>query len=163
LFLHPADYGLEFPQIDGSPGQVQLARAMTLNEITMCIGQGGTRDGWFRTLRNLNPRVDPARPMPVGTTVALPARAAEDFGRQCVDGRMAQLAAELQRARGTTTTSIAHGGGRKYVVRPGDTLASIAKRQGCSSPEALARANKIAAPRYLIKPAQQLTLAGCSA
>jgi LysM repeat protein len=76
---------------------------------------------------------------------------------------MAQLAGELQRARGGSNTSIASGGGRKYVVRPGDTLASIAKRQGCSSPQALARANNIAAPRYLIKPTQQLTLVGCNA
>lgn len=163
LYLHPEDYGLEFPKVDGAPGQVQLARAMTLNEITMCLGQSGTRDGWFRTLRNLNPRVDPARPMPAGTTVSLPARAAAAFEAQCVDGRMAQLASELQRARGTGAQSIAMGGGRKYVVRPGDTLASIAKRQRCTSPEALARANNIPAPRYLIKPSQQLTLVGCSA
>jgi membrane-bound lytic murein transglycosylase D len=48
-------------------------------------------------------------------------------------------------------------------VRAGDTLASIAKRQGCSSPQALARVNNIRGPRYLIRPAQELTLAGCNA
>ena len=163
LFLHPDDYGLEFPQIDAAPGEVKLAHATTLNELTICLGQSGTRDGWFRTLRNLNPRIDPARPIPGGTAVAVPARVVDTYQSQCVDGRMAQLAAELQRARGLGSTSVAQGGGRKYTVRAGDTLASIAKRQGCSSPQALARANNIAAPRYLIKPAQQLTLVGCNA
>jgi membrane-bound lytic murein transglycosylase D len=161
LFLHPQEYGLEFPRIDGAPGSVRLASARTLGEITVCLGQAGSRDGWFRTLRNLNPRVDPNKSIPAGTTVALPAALVEVYQRQCVDGRMAQLATELQRAR--VPGSVSHGGGRKYIVRAGDTLASIAKRQGCSSPQALARANNISGPRYLIRPAQELTLSGCNA
>jgi membrane-bound lytic murein transglycosylase D len=160
LFLHPEDYGLEFPKIDGSPGEVDLPRAMTLNEITVCLGQSGSRDGWFRTLRNLNPRVDPNKPVAAGTAVALPASQVSVFAAQCVDGRMATLAGELQRAR--VPGSVAYGGGRKYVVRPGDTIASIAKRQGCSSPQALARANNISPPRYMIRPMQELKLVGCN-
>ena len=73
LFLHPDDYGLEFPRVDASPGQVQLAKAMTLSELTVCLGQAGSRDGWFRTLRNLNPRVDPNKRLPAGSSVAMPA------------------------------------------------------------------------------------------
>ena len=160
LFLHPEDYGLEFPKIDGSPGDVKLPRAMTLNEITVCLGQAGSRDGWFRTLRNLNPRVDPNKAIASGTTVALPAALVPVFGQNCVDGRMATLAGELQRAR--VPGSVAYGGGRKYIVRPGDTIASIAKRQGCSSPQALAKANNILPPRYMIRPKQELKLVGCN-
>jgi membrane-bound lytic murein transglycosylase D len=161
LFLHPEDYGLEFPRVDGKPGAVTLAGARTLNELTVCLGQAGSRYGWYRTLRNLNPRIDPNKPIPAGTTVAMPAFLTEIYAQQCVDGRMAQLATELQRAR--VPGSVASGGGRKYIVRAGDTLASIAKRQGCSSPQALARVNNIRGPRYLIRPAQELTLAGCNA
>ncbi len=160
LFLHPDDYGLEFPKVDGSPGEVKLPRAMTLSEVTVCLGQAGSRDGWFRTLRNLNPRVDPNKPIPVGSELSLPGVLVPVFAAQCVDGRMATLASELQRAR--VPGSVAHGGGRKYVVRPGDTIASIAKRQGCSSPEALARANNISPPRYMIRPKQELRLVGCN-
>ena len=160
LFLHPEDYGLEFPKVDGSPGEVKLPRAMTLSEITVCLGQSGSRDGWFRTLRNLNPRVDPNKAIAPGTTLALPASQVPVFGAQCVDGRMATLATELQRAR--VPGSVAHGGGRKYIVRPGDTIASIAKRQGCASPQALAKANNITPPRYMIRPKQELKLVGCN-
>ena len=160
LFLHPEEYGLEFPRIDGAPGSVRITHAMTLSEITVCLGQAGSRDGWFRALRNLNPRVDPNQRIAVGTTVALPGALVPVFAAQCVDGRMVTLAAELQNAR--VPGSVAYGGGRKYIVRAGDTLASIAKRQGCSSPQALARANNIAAPRYMIRPRQELKLVGCN-
>ncbi|MFM7786381.1 MAG: transglycosylase SLT domain-containing protein, partial [Gammaproteobacteria bacterium] len=159
LFLHPEDYGLEFPRIDGAPGSVQLSHPMTLAELTVCLGQAGSRDGWFRTLRNLNPRVDPNARIAAGTAVALPGALVPVYEAQCIDGRMAKLAAELQRAR--VPGSVAYGGGRKYIVRAGDTLATIARKQGCSSPQALARANNIAPPRYLIRPAQELKLVGC--
>jgi membrane-bound lytic murein transglycosylase D len=162
LFLHPEDYGLEFPRVDSTPGEVQLVNAMTLGELTVCLGQAGSRDGWFRTLRNLNPRVDPSRRLPAGSTVAMPARLVGVYQEQCVDGRMAELAVLLQDARQSGGGSVAHAGGRQYVVKRGDTLASIARKQGCASTEALARANNIAAPRYTIKPAQELKLLGCN-
>lgn len=160
LFLHPEDYGLEFPRVDASPGQVQLVKAMTLSELTVCLGQAGSRDGWFRTLRNLNPRVDPNKRLPAGSSVAMPATLAAVYRNQCVDGRMAELAMLLQDAR--QPGGVVNGGGKRYVVKRGDTLASIARKQGCDSPQALARANKIAAPRYTIKPSQELSLLGCS-
>jgi len=139
---------------------VQLVKAMTLSELTVCLGQAGSRDGWFRTLRNLNPRVDPNKRLPAGASVAMPAALVDVYRSQCVDGRMAQLAMLLQDAR--QPGGVANGGGRRYVVKRGDTLASIARQQGCDSPQALARVNNIAAPRYTIKPSQELTLAGCS-
>lgn len=160
LFLHPEDYGLEFPSVDGSPGEVRLAQAMTLGELTICLGQAGSRDGWFRTLRNLNPRVNPERRLPAGASVALPARLVPVYQAQCVDGRMAELAALLQDAR--QPGGVSNGGGKQYVVRKGDTLASIARRHGCASPEAIARANNIRAPRYTIRPSQELRLPDCT-
>ena len=125
LFLHPDDYGLEFPRVDASPGQVQLVKAMTLSELTVCLGQAGSRDGWFRTLRNLNPRVDPNKRLPAGSSVAMPATLAVVYRSQCVDGRMAELAMLLQDAR--QPGGVANGGGKRYVVKRGDTLATIAR------------------------------------
>jgi membrane-bound lytic murein transglycosylase D len=159
LFLHPEDYGLEFPQIDNQPGEIRLARAMTLNELAVCVGQAGSRAGWFRALRNLNPRLDPNQVLPPNTVLVAPTRAVAAHDRQCVDGPLVELAAELQASR--RPGSIVNAGGRPYVVRSGDSLDSIARRHRCPSAEAIARTNNIAAPRYLIRPNQQLLLVGC--
>jgi membrane-bound lytic murein transglycosylase D len=159
LFLHPEEHGLEFPRIDNLPGQIRLQRSMTLNELAVCIGQAGSRAGWFRALRNLNPSLDPNQVVPADTVLAAPARAAEAHDRNCIDGPLVELAASLQAAR--RPGSIANAGGRSYVVKSGDSLASISRRHQCPGPEAIARANNIAAPRYLIKPNQELLLVGC--
>jgi len=50
--------------------------------------------------------------------------------------------------------------GRAYNVQRGETLTSIARKFQCDMRE-LARANAIKAPRYMIRPGQRLTLAGC--
>jgi membrane-bound lytic murein transglycosylase D len=159
LFLHPEDHGLEFPRIDNQPGEIRLQRSMTLNELAVCIGQSGSRAGWFRALRNLNPSLDPNQVLPVDSVLSAPARAAEAHNRNCIDGPLVELAASLQASR--RPGSIANAGGRAYVVKSGDSLASISRRHQCPGPEAIARANNIAAPKYLIKPNQQLVLVGC--
>jgi len=160
IFLHPEENGVQFPRIDNAPGEVVLARSMTLSELAICIGQAGSRNGWFRALRNLNPSVDPNRALAPGTRIAMPAALVGVYGQQCVQGAMADLASSLQAAR--QPGGVANAGGRRYVVKRGDTLASISKRFRCESPEAIARSNKIAAPRFLIKPNQQLLLVGCA-
>jgi len=160
IFLHPDENGVQFPRVESAPGQVQLAHGMTLSELSICIGQAGSRAGWFRALRNLNPSIDPNRALPQGTSVSLPDALVPVYDRQCREGRMAELAASLQSAR--QPGGIANAGGRHYVVRSGDTLASISRRFRCPGPEAIARSNNISAPRFLIKPDQQLLLVGCS-
>ncbi|HRQ66306.1 MAG TPA: transglycosylase SLT domain-containing protein [Xanthomonadaceae bacterium] len=157
LFLHPEDYGLEFPRIDGGAGVVELVAPMTLSELSVCLGQQGSRAGWFRTLRNLNARHDPNTRLAAGTRVAMPEPLVAAYHAQCVDGRMADLAAELQASRRSGGVA----GTRSYVVQRGDTLSSIARRNGCPSAQAIARSNNIAAPTYLIRPGQRLTLSGC--
>jgi membrane-bound lytic murein transglycosylase D len=158
LFLHPQDYGLEFPRIEGGAGEVELVAPITLSELSVCLGQQGSRAGWFRALRNLNPRHDPNKALPAGSRVAMPEPLVPAYQAQCVDGRMAQLAAELQVSRRPSTSG---GAARNYVVQRGDTLSSIARRNGCPSAQAIARANNIAAPKYLIRPGQRLALSGC--
>jgi len=50
---------------------------------------------------------------------------------------------------------------RTYVVRRGDTLASIARRSGCATVRDIAAMNGLRAPHYAIKPGQTLKLPGC--
>ena len=158
LFLHPEDYGVEFPPLpDVAPARVSLSAPMTLGELTVCLGQSGSRAGWFRTLRNLNPRHEPFDRLPAGTEVALPATLVPMFDEQCVNGELAMLAARLHDSRDDRRPA-----SRIYTVQVGDTLSTIARRNGCPSVQTIARENNINAPRYMIRPGQQLTLTGCS-
>jgi len=160
LFLHPAEHGVEFPRVEAFPGEITLDASMTLSELSICVGQVGSRGGWFRALRNLNPSFDPNKPQPPGTQVFMPAVLVEAYETRCRDGEYVALAASLQAAR--QPGGVANSGARAYVVRRGDTLASIARQHRCPSPEGIAKSNNIAAPRYLIKPDQQLLLVGCA-
>src|SRR5581483_2672896 len=59
LFLHPERYNLVFPKLDGKPATIVLKRPASIEELTVCLGSEGNRNGWFRTLRNLNPVYEP--------------------------------------------------------------------------------------------------------
>jgi membrane-bound lytic murein transglycosylase D len=164
LFLHAEDYGLEFPAIDMRPARLELVEATSLNALTICIGNVGSRSGWFRALRNLNPRYQTHQALPAGTVLDVPAELLAVYRQRCVDGPHAQMAAELAGAakRHPTQVATATASGADYLVRSGDTLASISRRHRCRSPQALAQANNIAAPQYLIRPGQRIRLQGCS-
>lgn len=98
LFLHPKKYGLVFPKIDTTPDQFALARASSINELTICLGNVDNRDGWFRVLRNLNPRYDADAYIPAGTILRAPKKLTAMYRTHCVQGPRAELAAELMRA-----------------------------------------------------------------
>jgi membrane-bound lytic murein transglycosylase D len=165
LFLHPEDYGLEFPRVEVEPARLVLQSEQSLNSLTICLGNGGTRNGWFRTLRNLNPRFQTHQALPAGTTLDVPAAVLPLYQQRCIDGGHATLARELAGAARKHPTQVATatatGGGSLYTVRAGDSLGAIARRHNCGSPEQLARANGIAAPKFLIRPGQKLRLQGC--
>jgi membrane-bound lytic murein transglycosylase D len=156
LFLHPEDYGVEFPGVDLMPADITLMAPMTLGELSVCLGQAGSRAGWFRTLRNLNARHEPFDRLPAGTQVAMPASTAQTYHAQCVTGERASLAAVLHESRDDRRPA-----SRIYTVQRGDTLSSITQRNGCPSVQSVAQENSIGAPRYLIRPGQRLTLTGC--
>jgi len=189
LFLHPKKYGLDFPRIDTSPGQFTLSRATSINELTMCLGNGGTRDGYFRVLRNLNPRYEASEGIAQGTVLRAPKRVATLYQRNCIQGPRAAMAAELGRASrewvplatsGSTSQTVAAAisqgdpgkqsasdSGKKkkkspgvYRVRSGDSLIAIANTHSCDLSK-LAKANKLKSPGYMIKPGQRLKLTGC--
>lgn len=188
LFLHPKQYGLEFPKIDTTPGQFTLARSSSINELTICLGnggRGGNRDGWFRVLRNLNPRYDNTESIPAGTTLRAPKRLVSQYQLYCQQGPRAELATQLMRANKYITpayatsainpvdaaapsaaaqAAVAKKDGnkrvREYRVRSGDTLAGIARDNNCQVAE-LAQANRLKAPAYSLRTGQRLKLKGC--
>lgn len=160
LFLNPDHYGLQFPAVDTASASLQLVQPTSINELAICLGSSGNADGWFRPLRNLNPRYEAHTIIPAGTEMAVPAGVVPLYQARCVDGPVFALAHDLASARRSTPPAMQVAGGR-YVVRRGDTLDRIARRNRCGSPKALAAANGIRAPRYLIRPGQKLSLTGC--
>ncbi len=181
LFLHPKRYGLDFPRIDTTPGQFTLARTSSINELTICLGNGGTRDGFFRVLRNLNPRYEPEAPIAAGTVMRAPKRASMLYTRNCVQGPRAALAQELGRANrawmpaGMSESAVYASSApaapkpeakkkkkspTTYKVRSGDSLIAIANDHDCDIKQ-LAKVNHLKSPGYMIKPGQRLKLTGC--
>jgi membrane-bound lytic murein transglycosylase D len=175
LFMHPERYNLEFPKVAARPGSVTLKRAASIAELTVCLGQDGNQhDGWFRTLRNLNPQLDPQQQEPAGARIVVPLQLEKTYQRDCADGRWPQLAAELHSAVVPTPPPVALAQGRaaarpakakerSYVVRKGDTLAAIARKSGgCAGIREIAAANGLRGPQYPVKPGQSLKVPECA-
>ena len=170
LFMHPERYNLDFPKISARAGSIVLKRPASIAELTVCLGQDGNmHDGWFRTLRNLNPQLDPQRPEPAGAKLAVPQQLEKVYARDCADGRWPTLAADLHSAIVPAPPPVALAQGQQpqrpkvksYTVRKGDSLASIARKSGCGSQQDIAAANGLRGPRYAIKPGQTLKLVQC--
>lgn len=169
LFMHPERYNLDLPKISARPGTITLRRPASIAELTICLGQdGGSQDGWFRALRNLNPQLDPQRPEPTGAKLSVPLQLEKVYARDCAQGRWPELAGELHAAIVATPAPVALAQSGKtappkvktYVVRKGDSLAMIARRSGCALKD-IASANGLRAPRYAVKPGQTLKLVDC--
>lgn len=165
LFLHPDSYNLRFPQIDGQPGSITLKRASSISELTVCLGSvNNMPSGWFRTLRNLNPRLDPQQEQPVGSVLQVPKMLEKAYAVRCVDGPWPILASDLHNAvvpvfpdpqPATAADPVVH-----YTVRRGDTLASIVHKHGsCSSESEVARINNLKFNH--VKTGQVLKLPSC--
>ena len=95
LFLHPKQYGITFPKVDGKPAQLKLARSASIYELTICLGNGGTREGFMRALRNLNPRYEADSWLPAGATLNATTKIVTLYNRHCTQGRRADLAHQL--------------------------------------------------------------------
>jgi len=150
LFLHPDSYNLRFPRIDGAAGSVTLKRPASISELPVCLGSaGGMEEGWFRTLRTLNPRLDPQQEQPAGTVVQLPRLLEKTYAARCVDGPWPILAADLHAAVAPVVAAPPPppppkpAGTRRYKVRRGDTLVSIVRNLRCSSVQEVAEMNHL--------------------
>ncbi|MFC5437739.1 transglycosylase SLT domain-containing protein [Rhodanobacter umsongensis] len=164
LFLHPQSYNLRFPKVDGAPGSIILKRPASLSELTVCLGSaGGVSDGWFRTLRNLNPKLDPQVTQPTGTRMALPKSLESAYASRCVDGPWPILAGDLHHAViPVVTTPMAAPAApseSRYKVRGGDSLVSIVRKLHCSSVQEVAEMNGL--KHHRIRAGQVLKLPAC--
>ena len=157
LFLHPKQYNLHFPKIDGKPGQITLRRPASMAELTVCLGEAANmQDGWFRTLRNLNPRLGPQKRYPAGTVLQVPLELEKPYALRCVNGPWPDLASELHAAAAPRHHRRRM---RRYTVRHGDTLSSIALRYRCSNWKSIQRLNGI--PHHMLHIGQVLKIPYC--
>jgi membrane-bound lytic murein transglycosylase D len=156
LFLHPDEYNLEFPALDSETTMLELQADIAINELSICLGQQGHPDGWFRTLRNLNPKLKPGDRVKTGERIEIPTFLAPAYEEHCLDGEFVARARELHEANYP-----AEGEMIRYTVRRGDTLGRIASRFRCASIGEIADINRIRAPRYVIQLGQTLKIPSC--
>lgn len=184
LYLHPKDYGIRWPRVSVRPATVQLVQPASLYELTICLGNYGSRDGYLRALRNLNPRWEPSASIPAGTLLNATSRIAWLYTLHCRSGSRVDLArilvasdvnAAIVRVGPPVSAPDAPAASaspparaaapdkprpKRHEVRRGDTLQEVARKYRCTL-STLARANGLKAPRYSIKPGQTLVLKGC--
>lgn len=168
LFMHPERYNLVFPKVTTQAGSITLTRAASIAELTICLGNDSEAEGgWFRALRNLNPSIDPQRPEPVGSKLAVPVQLEAVYARNCARGTWPALAADLHSAvvPSPPPAILVHAQELKprgYVVRKGDTLSSIARKLGCNGVHEIAVANNLRGPQYPISPGKTLRVPNCA-
>jgi membrane-bound lytic murein transglycosylase D len=164
LFLHPEEYGLEFPQVNGAVTVMPLKAPASIYQLAICLG--GPREGYFRALRNLNPRYEPHALIAAGTELRVPVAVPPVYEKSCLSGPRADIAVALMAASKPTVAATASRppagstAPRSYRVRTGDTLSSVARRHDCPGASQLARANGLNPP-YVIRAGQTLKLIGC--
>ena len=186
LFLHPKEYGIRWPRVSTRPATIRLAQPASIYELTICLGNYGSRDGYMRALRNLNPRWEADSTIPAGSTINATARIAWLYRFNCTGGKRAELAKQLVSSSvqsalvrigpmtnpGEAAASVPAQDAppppkpvkpakpKTHKVQRGETLTSIARKFDCDLRD-FAKANKLKAPKYAIRPGQALKLDGC--
>jgi membrane-bound lytic murein transglycosylase D len=155
LFLHPEDYNLLWSGLETETAEVVVQKEVALGELAVCFGQEGNPNGWFRTLRNLNPRLNTGERVKAGETIELPAALVPLYESRCLEGELIQTAQALHEA------NYPYGEMIIYVVQRGDTLGRIASRFRCATVRDIAEINNIRGPRYLIRVGQRLRIPNC--
>ncbi len=156
LFLHPDEYNLQWPAYQIETTEIALVRDASLGELAICLGQEHNRNGWFRTLRNLNPRVEANARLEAGERVRIPVILARLYREQCTSGPLLTRAQALYEANYPDGSDLV-----PYVVRSGDTIGRIASRLSCISTGELADMNGLRPPRFLIRIGQRLRIPSC--
>jgi membrane-bound lytic murein transglycosylase D len=157
LFTHPEDYNLEFPTLDTRTTSMTLTGDASVGELSVCLGQVNNSRGWFRTIRNLNPRLEPGDRVKSGETVRIPAMLVPVYEQSCGDGALVARARTLHESNYPAGPQMI-----PYTVRSGDTLGRIASRLRCASLGEIADINRIRAPRYVIRVGQRIKIPTCA-
>ena len=154
LFLHPEDYNLQFPRCHSETRILAVKQDIALDELSICLAQEqGQVSGWFRTLRNLNPRLESQELIKAGEEIEIPTVLKQAYERNCLQGKLIERAHELHDAKYPKVII--------YTVVAGDSLGKIAARSRCVSTSELADLNNLRAPRYVIRIGQKLKIPGC--
>jgi len=95
LFLHPQDYGIRFPKVASKPAILRLKRPATIYDLTICLGNTAYTNGFFRALRNLNPRLDTDSVLPAGGAINATTQIVRLYNRYCAQGERADRARQL--------------------------------------------------------------------
>ena len=95
LFLHPREYGLQFPKVENKAASLRLTKPSSIYELTICLGSSGSREGYMRALRNLNPRYKGETYLAAGTVLNATTKMVSLYNRWCVQGKRAELARTL--------------------------------------------------------------------
>jgi membrane-bound lytic murein transglycosylase D len=95
LFLHPDDYGIRLPRVASKPAMLRLKRPASIYELTICLGNTNYTGGFFRALRNLNPRLDTDTQLPAGGSIHATTQIVRLYNRYCAQGERAERAHQL--------------------------------------------------------------------
>ncbi|MFQ5350853.1 MAG: transglycosylase SLT domain-containing protein, partial [Thermoanaerobaculia bacterium] len=157
LFLHPERYGLELEPIDPTTATLETRQPIALDELAICLGETGDQsEGWFRTLRNLNPELKPGDRLEAGASLTVPVGLVAAYEELCLDGELLAESRLMHDANYPERPEMI-----PYTVRRGDTLGRIASRFPCVNVRELAAVNNIRPPRYLIRAGQRLRIPAC--
>jgi membrane-bound lytic murein transglycosylase D len=107
IFLHAKDAGLVAPTWDVGTTTITLAEPVSLGELTICLGPEQNPDGWFRTLRNLNPRMSGSERIDAGETLRMPSILVPRYVEHCAkDSPLLARARELHDAPDETPAGL---------------------------------------------------------
>src|SRR5262245_56355745 len=119
IFAHATDYGLTFP-VETGVTEVALKDPVSIGELTICLGSELNHDGWFRTLRNLNPRMSGDSRMDAGASFRMPSMLVPLYVEQCAgESPWLARARDLHEARDETQKSAQLDRGLRACTGPG--------------------------------------------
>jgi len=154
LFMHPEDYSLQFPNYLNESTSIRVDQDISISELSICLGQEQPHSrGWFRTLRNLNPRLGPGERVKAGEEIELPSVLVSVYKEKCTSGLLIERARLMHDANYPEVIT--------YVVVNGDSLGKIASKFRCATVSQIAAMNNIRGPRYLIRAGRRLRIPQC--
>jgi len=115
IFLHAEDYDLGPSGLEVGTTAITLREPISLGELTICLGAEHNRSGWFRTLRNLNPRLSGNERIDAGERLRMPSMLVPRYVGDCAGN-----APRLARARELHDATDEKQGRLEYALQDGD-------------------------------------------
>ncbi len=156
IFQNPDKFNVILDKVNVETMLVQLPNDSSLSEISVCLGQEGRVDGWFRIIRNLNSGVKADRAIKANTDIVIPKILEDVFTSNCQDKDLMALAKSLHESDFQGNQGLF-----RYRVKQGDSLYKIVKKFRCTSKKELAKINRLKSPRYLIRAGKYLNIPQC--